>query len=38
MGKTFCGWTDVLMDVPTDGHFRATLILLGRLEGNDLKK
>jgi len=31
------GWTYVRMDVPTDGHFRPQLMLLGRLRGVDLK-
>jgi len=30
-------WTDGRMDVPTDGHFRPPLMLLGRLGGVDLK-
>jgi len=29
--------TDVRTDVPTDGHFRPPLMLLGRLRGVDLK-
>ena len=29
---------DVRTDVPTDGHFRPPLMLLGQLEGDDLKK
>jgi len=29
--KTFCGRTYVLTYVPTDGHFRHPLMLLGRL-------
>jgi len=33
IGKTSCGWTDVL----TDGHFRPPLMLLGQLGGVDLK-
>ena len=34
IGKnTFCG----RMDVPTDGHFRPALMLLGRLRGVELK-
>jgi len=35
-GKTFCGRTDVHMDVLTDRHFRPPLMLLGRLRGVDL--
>jgi len=33
IGKSFCGRTDV----PTDGHFRSPLMLLGRLEGGEIK-
>jgi len=30
-------WTEVRTDVPTDGHFRLPLMLLGRLGGVNLK-
>jgi len=40
IGKTLWtdGRTDVRTDVPTDGHFRPPLMLLGRLLGVDLMK
>ena len=36
IGKTL--WTDERTDIPTDGHFRPSLMLLGRLGGDDLKR
>jgi len=37
IGKTFCGRTDVRTYVPSDGHFRPPLMLLGRLRRVHLK-
>jgi len=38
IGKTYCVGMDVrTSDVPTDGHFRPPLMLLGRLGGVDLE-